>query len=141
LSRSGKMLSTFEFWLELNRRCRGKTLPGVVNKLLFSVQYKTDTKENMVFSVALLSGAKIQMSLHYRILTRFHQGFLKSFVLYLMVIWVVEEYKIRQIFGQKLISSKGNYCTYLFLEITNQLLHQIRLQNFFNKMERRREVK
>ena len=58
LSRSGKMLSTFEFWLELNRRCKGKTLPGVVNKLFFSVQYKTHTKQNMVFSVALLNGCK-----------------------------------------------------------------------------------
>ena len=46
---------------------------------LFSVQYKTDTKQNMGFSVALQNGAKIQISLHYRILTRFHQGLFKSF--------------------------------------------------------------
>ena len=33
VSKSGKMLSTFEFWLELNTRCKGKTLLGIVNKL------------------------------------------------------------------------------------------------------------
>ena len=52
------MLSTFEFWLELNRRCKGKTLPGVVKKRVFSVQYKNDTKQNMLFSVALMNGRK-----------------------------------------------------------------------------------
>jgi hypothetical protein len=51
---------------------------------LFSVQYKDDAKQNMVFSVALLNGAKIQISLHYRILTRFHQGLFKSVGLYLI---------------------------------------------------------
>ena len=33
VSRSGKMLSTFEFWLELNTRCKRKTLLALVNKL------------------------------------------------------------------------------------------------------------
>ena len=46
LLRSGKMLSTFEFWLELNRRCKGKTLPGGETKHFFSVQCKS----KMVFS-------------------------------------------------------------------------------------------
>ena len=36
----------------------------------------------MVFSLALLNGAKIQIPLHYRILTRVHQGLFKSFGLY-----------------------------------------------------------
>jgi len=65
VSRSGKMLSTFEFWLE----CKGKTLLGVVNKFIFSVQYKADTKKNMiflVFSVALMA-QKFKSLLHYRI--------------------------------------------------------------------------
>ena len=33
VSTSGKMLSTFEFWLELNTMRKGKTLLGLVNKL------------------------------------------------------------------------------------------------------------
>ena len=75
LSQSGKMLSTFQFWL-----CKGvkaKLYRGLSTNFLFSVQYKADTKQNMVFSVALLNGTKIQISLHYWILIRFHQGFFK----------------------------------------------------------------
>ena len=48
----------------------------------FSVQYKHDTKQNMVFSAALLNGAKNQIPLHYCISTRVHQGLFKSFGLY-----------------------------------------------------------
>ena len=33
VSRSGKVLSTFEFWLELKTGCNGKTLLCLVNKL------------------------------------------------------------------------------------------------------------
>ena len=71
------MLSTFEFWQYLNTRCKGKTLLGLSTNYLFSVQYKADTKQNMVFSVA--KGEKIQISLHYQTSTRFHQGLFKSF--------------------------------------------------------------
>ena len=41
------MLSTFEFWVELNTRCKGWALSKF---FLFSVQYKTDTKQNKVLS-------------------------------------------------------------------------------------------
>jgi hypothetical protein len=55
----------------------------LATNFLFSVQYKADRKQNIVFSVALLNGAKIKISLHYWILTRFNQGHFKSFGLYL----------------------------------------------------------
>ena len=69
----------FEFWLELNKGVKAKHCRAMSTNFFFSVQYKTDTKKNMGFSVALLNGAKIQISLHYRMLTRFHQGLFKSF--------------------------------------------------------------
>ena len=75
---------TFEFWLE--QGVKVKHCWALSTNFLFSVQYKADSKQNMVFSVALLiswMGAKIQISLHYRILTRFLQGLFKSFGLYL----------------------------------------------------------
>ena len=78
------MLSTFEFWLELNW-CNSKTFMGFVNKLFVLVQYKADSKQNIVFSVAFLISwmdAKIQISLHHQILTRFHQVLFKFFGLY-----------------------------------------------------------
>ena len=75
VSRFGKMLSTFEFY-------KGKTLLGFVNKLFFSVQYKADTKQNMIFFSICWMGAKFQISLHYRILTLIQSSFIKSIGLY-----------------------------------------------------------
>ena len=34
VSRSSKMMSAFEFWLKLNTKCKGLTLPGIDNKLI-----------------------------------------------------------------------------------------------------------
>jgi hypothetical protein len=70
VSRSSKMLATFEFWLE----CK--------TNFLFSVQYSADNKQNMIFSVSLLNGAKIQISLHLRILTAIHIALNKVLGLY-----------------------------------------------------------
>ena len=53
------MLSTFEFWLELKTRCKGKTLLALRTNFLFSVQYKADSKQNMFFfSTKNLNGCK-----------------------------------------------------------------------------------
>jgi len=53
VSRSIKMLSTFEFWLELNTKCKGKTLLGLVN-FLFCFQFNIKLIQSKTwFSVAL----------------------------------------------------------------------------------------
>jgi len=82
------MLSTFEFWLNWTQGVRAKHCRWLSRNFLFSYQYKADTKQNMVFSVALLNGTKIQISLHYWILTRFHQGLLKS------ILWTLPKIKL-----------------------------------------------
>ena len=79
MSRSSKCCQHLNFGLIWTQGVKVKYCWALSINFLFSVQYKTDTKQNMVFSVVLLNGAKIQISLHYRILTRFHQGLLKSF--------------------------------------------------------------
>ena len=68
-----KLLSTFEFWLELawlGAKCKGKTL--LVIEIFFTqqctvtVQYccsVSKEKHDQVFSAALLNGRKIQISL------------------------------------------------------------------------------
>ena len=48
----------FEFWLELNKGVKAKHCRAMSTNFFFSVQYKTDTKKNMGFSVALLNGHK-----------------------------------------------------------------------------------
>jgi hypothetical protein len=58
LSRSGKMLSTFEFWLELNRRCKGKNIAGRCQQT-FCFQFNIKLIQSKTrFSVALLNGRK-----------------------------------------------------------------------------------
>ena len=47
-----QILSTFEFLLELNTRCKDKSLLG----FKFSVRYKADSKQNMVYSAKKLNG-------------------------------------------------------------------------------------
>ena len=50
------MLSTFEFWLELNTKgVKVKHCWVLLTNFLFSVQYKADSKQNMVFSVLSLA--------------------------------------------------------------------------------------
>ena len=50
VSRSGKMLSTFEFWLE----CKGKTFLGIVNKL-FYFQFNIKLIQSKTFSFSVFS--------------------------------------------------------------------------------------
>ena len=58
MSRSAKMLLTFEFWLNWTQGVKAKHCRVLSTNFLLSVQYKTDTKQNMVFSLALLNWRK-----------------------------------------------------------------------------------
>ena len=93
LLRSGKCRQHLNFGLNWTQGVKVKHCWALSTNFLFSVQYKADSKQNMVFSAKSWMGAKIQIFLNYRSLTRFHQGFFKSFGLYCLAdskrfIWV-----------------------------------------------------
>jgi hypothetical protein len=68
--------------LNFDLSVKAKHCWAYLRNLLFSVQYKADKKQNMIcsaFPVAFINGAKIQISLHPRILTTIDIALNKSF--------------------------------------------------------------
>ena len=73
MSRSGKCCQHLNFGLNRTKGVKAKQCWALSTNFLFSVQYKADPKQNMVFSAKSWMGAKIQILFkNYWSLTRFH---------------------------------------------------------------------